>query len=106
MSSPTRSAGSSGTSRCPRSSPARTSSSKSSASGELARALLAAGLEVGPLLLAQLGGRGIGEPPLAADPVPVASCLELAEHGEQARLHPPPHQLVGGHVLATHEVEE
>ena len=60
---PTRSAGSSSTTRSPRSSPARTSSS---------RATAAVALGPGALLLAQLGGRRLAEPPLAADPVPVA----------------------------------
>ena len=56
-----------------------------------------------PTPLAQLGGGRLAEPPLAPDPVPVAGGLELAEHGQHARLHPPAHQLVGGQVLAPHE---
>ena len=50
----------------------RSADSSGGAGGELPHALLAPRLEVGPLLAAELGGGLVGEPPLAADPVPVA----------------------------------
>src|SRR3954465_12688795 len=76
------------------------------ASLELARALLAAALEVRPLLAPELGRRLLAKPPLAADPVPVARRAQLPEHREHARLHSPAHQLVRWDVLAPPEVVE
>src|SRR5690606_11457463 len=69
-------------------------------------ALLALRLEERPLLAPELGRGLVAEPPLAPDPVPVARRVELPEDGEHAGLHPPPHELVRGHVLAPHEVVE
>src|SRR3954452_12473993 len=76
------------------------------ARAELANALLALRLEVGPLLAAQLGLGLVGEPPLAADALLVARDVQLAEHGEHPGLHAPAHNLVDGQVLAANQVEE
>src|SRR5512146_2931065 len=64
-------------------------------SRELANALLALVLEVGPLLAAQLRSRLAAEPPLTADPPPVARGVQLAQHRQHARLHAAAHHLVG-----------
>src|SRR5437660_1266940 len=51
---------------------------------ELPDAPLAARLEVGPLVAAEIGRRVLGEPPLAPDPVPVARRPELSQDGQHA----------------------
>src|SRR3954453_8805443 len=76
------------------------------ASLELAHALLAAALEVRPLLAPELGLRLLAEPPLAADPLPVARRAQLPEHREHACFHSPAHQLLWRDVLTPTEVVE